>query len=123
METERNLALMLEAIKMNPKFHEQLLKDVAFDIMMKIYPEYDEAQRKTGRKDMGLEHLDKQPVSDIDYQTEEQGLAFVDKLVSLRSLDAIKQYLDDHKISEYYPTDIPDYIAYTYNDMQKTTSQ
>lgn len=114
---------MLEAIKMSPKFHQQLLKDVAFDIMMKVYPEYDEAQRKTGRKDMNLEHLDEQPVSGIDYQTEEQGLAFVDKLVKLGSLDAIKQYLGEHKISEYYPTDIPDYIAYTYNDMRKESSQ
>jgi len=49
--------------------------------MMKIYPEYDEAQRKTGRKEMGLEHLDRQPVSDVDYVTEKQGLEFVDKLV------------------------------------------
>ena len=123
METERNLTLMLEAINMNPKFHEQLLRDVAFAIMMKIYPEYDEAQRKTGRKDMGLEHLDKQPVSDIDYQTEEQGLAFVDKLVNLGSLDVIKRYLGEHKILEYYPTDIANYIAYTYNDMQKSPNQ
>ncbi len=114
---------MLEAIKTNPKFHQQLLKDVAFDIMMKVYPEYDEAQRKTGRKDMGLEHLDKHPASAIDYQTEERGLAFVDKLVGLGNLDAIKQYLEEHKISEYYPTDIPEYIAYTYNDMQKAPSQ
>lgn len=123
METERNINLMLEAIKMNPKFHEQLLRDVAFAIMMKVYPEYDETQRKTGRKDMGLEHLDKHPVSEIDYQTEEQGLAFVDKLVKLGSLESIKQYIDEHKISEYYPTDIPDYITYTYNDMRKESSQ
>ena len=123
METERNITLMLEAIKMNPKFHQQLLKDVAFDIMMKVYPEYDEAQRKTGRKDMSLEHLDEQPVSDIDYQTEEQGLAFVDKLVELGNLEVIKQYLDEHKISEYYPPDIPNYITYTYNDMQKESYQ
>lgn len=113
---------MLEAIKMNPKFHEQLLRDVAFAIMMTVYPEYDEAQRKTGRKDTGLEHLDKQPVSGIDYKTEEQGLAFVDKLVSLGSLDAIKQYLDEHKILEYYPEDIPGYILDTYNDMQKESA-
>jgi len=32
MESERDLSRMLEAIKMNPKFHQQLLKDVAFEI-------------------------------------------------------------------------------------------
>lgn len=117
METERNINMMLEAIKMNPKFHEQLLTDVAFAIMMEVYPEYEEAGRKTSRKNLGLEHLDMQPVSEIDYQTEEKCLAFVARLVKLGSLDAIKQNLEENKIPEYYPEDISDYIADTYNDM------
>jgi hypothetical protein len=122
MESERNLSRMLEAIKMNPKFHEQLLKDVAFGIMMDIYPEYDEAQRKT-RQEMGFKSPGEQPVSDIDYATEKQGLEFVKKLVNLGSLDAIRQYCDEHQISEYFPKDIAGYISQTYTDMQEESSK
>lgn len=123
MENERDLSLMLEAIKMNPKFHQLLLKDVSFEIMMGVYPEYDEAQRKTTRKEIGLEHLDKQPVSDVDYETENQGIQFVDRLVNLDSLDAIKQYCDGHQISEYFPKDTAGYVSQTYTDMQEESSQ
>ncbi len=108
---------------MNPKFHQLLLKDVSFEIMMGVYPEYDEAQRKTTRKEIGLEHLDKQPVSDVDYETENQGHQFVDKLVNLGSLDAIRQYCDEHQISEYFPKDTAGYISQTYTDMQEESSK
>ncbi len=119
METERELAMMLEAVKMNPKFHQQLLKNVVFEIMMGVYPEYEETQRKTRRKDMGLEHLDKQSVSDVDYVAEKQDLDFVEKMTELGSLDAIKQYCNEHHTIEYYLADIADYITYTYEEIQK----
>lgn len=110
---------MLETIKMNEKFYRQLLKDIAFQIMMSVYPEYEVSSSITLKADTGFGKDTIQPATSVDYATEEQALNFVEKLVNLGSLEAIKKFCDDNKMQEYYPTDEAGYIEYTYNEMSK----
>lgn len=108
--------MMLEAVKMNPKYYQQMLREVAHHIMMGVYPEFDAASNRAFKKDTGIGSEDTLPADEVDYDVEKQGLSFVEKLVSLGSLDEIRKYCDGNHMKEYYPNE-SEYIEQAYKDM------